>query len=71
MSYLSRKLCFTSVRQYLNVVRILHVEAGMPNPLEGNWYVSSILKGVRRVKAICQNKKCQLLWMFYAKFSPS
>ncbi|MEW8547236.1 MAG: hypothetical protein AB2693_27310 [Candidatus Thiodiazotropha sp.] len=50
IAYLSRKLCFTSVRQYLNIVRILHVEAGLPNPLENNWYVSSILKGVRRVK---------------------
>ena len=38
------------MRQYLNIVRILHVDAGFSNPLESNWYVSSILKGVRRVK---------------------
>ena len=57
IAYLSRKLCFTSVRQYLNVVRILHVEAGKPNPLEGNWYVSSILKGVRRVKGDVSTQK--------------
>ena len=57
IAYLSRKLCFTSIRQYLNVVRILHVEAGLPNPLENNWYVSSILKGVRRVKGDASQQK--------------
>lgn len=28
----------------------MHLEAGLQNPLEKNWYVASILKGVRRVK---------------------
>ena len=50
IAYLSRRLCFSSVRQYLNVVRLLHLEAGLTNPLENNWYVQSILKGVKRVK---------------------
>ena len=48
--YLSRKLSFSSVRQYLNIVRLLHLEVGLKNPLDDNWYASSILKGVRRVK---------------------
>ena len=50
IAYLSRKLTFSSVRQYLNIVRLLHLENGHTNPLSNNWYVSSILKGVRRVK---------------------
>ena len=50
VAFLSRRLCFTSVRQYLNIIRLMHLEAGLQNPLEKNWYVSSILKGVRRVK---------------------
>ena len=50
IAYLSRRLCFSSIRQYLNIVRLMHLEAGLPNPLEKNWYVASILKGVRRVK---------------------
>lgn len=50
IAFLSRRLCFSSVRQYLNAVRLVHLEAGMQNPLEKNWYVSSILKGVRRLK---------------------
>ena len=28
----------------------MQLEAGLQNPLEKNWYVASILKGVRRVK---------------------
>ena len=50
IAFLSRRLCFSSVKQYLNAVRLVHLEAGFPNPLEKNWYVSSILKGVRRLK---------------------
>ena len=47
IAFLSRRLCFSSVKQYLNAVRLVHLEAGFQNPLEKNWYVSSILKGVR------------------------
>ncbi|MEW8545902.1 MAG: hypothetical protein AB2693_20460, partial [Candidatus Thiodiazotropha sp.] len=50
VAYLSRRLCFSSVRQYLNIVRLMHLEAGLHNPLDKNWYVASILKGVKRVK---------------------
>ena len=48
--YIAFLSSISSVKQYLNVVRLLHLEAGFPNPLEKNWYVTSILKGVRRVK---------------------
>ena len=40
----------SSVKQYLNAVRLVHLKAGFENPLEKNWYVSSILKGVQRLK---------------------
>ena len=50
IAFLSRRLCFSSVKQYLNAVRLVHLEAGLQNPLEKNWYVSSILKGVCRLK---------------------
>ena len=50
IAYLSRRLTFSSVRQYLNAVRLMHLNAGHSNPLENNWYVASILKGVKRVK---------------------
>ena len=47
---LSRRLAFSSICQYLNVIHLLHLEAGLSNPLDNNWYVSSILKGVKRVR---------------------
>lgn len=50
IAILSRRLSFSSIRQYLNIVRLIHLDSGFKNPLEQNWYVSSILKGVRRVK---------------------
>ena len=50
IAFLSRKLAFSSIRQYLNIIRLLHFDAGLPNPLDNNWYVSSILKGVKLVK---------------------
>ena len=57
IAFLSRRLCYNSVRQYLNIVRIMHLEAGFQNPLEKNWYVDSILKGVRRLKGDASVRK--------------
>ena len=56
IAFLSRRLTFSSVRQYLNAVRLMHLEAGHSNPLDNNWYVTSILKGVKRTKgaSVCQ-----------------
>ena len=39
IAFLSRRLTFSSVRQYLNAVRLLHLDAGLANPIENNWYV--------------------------------
>ena len=47
-AYLSSRLCYTSVKQYLNIVRLLHIESGVANPL-GTWYLDSLLRGCRRV----------------------
>ena len=57
IAFLSRRLAFSSVKQYLNVVCLLHLEAGFPNPFEKNWYVTSILKGVRHVKEDTSTQK--------------
>ena len=48
IAYLSSRLCYTSVKQYLNIVRLLHIESGVANPL-GTWYLDSLLRGCRRV----------------------
>jgi hypothetical protein len=48
IAYLAGRLAFRSIRNYLSVVRILHLEAGHPNPIH-SYYASSIIKGAKRV----------------------
>jgi hypothetical protein len=36
--------------QYLNIIRIIHLEAGLPNPLERNYALHAVLKGIQRAK---------------------
>ena len=48
-AYLARSLKTTSIRQYMSVIRLIHIEAGLPNPMEGNWYIQSTLKGIDRL----------------------
>ena len=45
VAFISSKLSFSSVSQYLNTVRLLHLDGGYANPLLDKWYISSILKG--------------------------
>ena len=61
IAFLSRRLCFNSVRQYLNIVRLVHLEANFNSPLEKNWYVTSVLKGVRRVKGDSSVQKLPIM----------
>ena len=46
--FLAKTLKFNSVKQYLNIVRILHIEWSLPNPLQENFQFSSLMKGIRR-----------------------
>ena len=56
-AYLARRLRPASVRQYLNIVRVMHLEAGLSNPLKDSWFISSTLKGIDRVKGTAVNRK--------------
>ena len=46
--FLARSLKYSSVTQYLNIVKLLHLEAGFPNPLADNWFVQTIVMGIKR-----------------------
>ena len=46
--YLSRSLCYNSVTQYLNIIRVLHLEQGLPNPLLGDFKLKQVLLGLKR-----------------------
>ena len=45
---LARTLKFSSVKQYLNIIRLLHLSSGLPNPLEGNFNIHYVLRGIQR-----------------------
>ena len=45
---LARTLKYTSIKQYMNIVRILHLEWGLPYPLANNYQLSCVLRGIRR-----------------------
>ena len=45
-----KKLSTASLPKYLNIVRLLHIESGLANLLAHNWYLESILRGIRREK---------------------
>ena len=44
------RLCFSSIQQYLNIIRLLQLESGYDNPLADNWMLKSVLQGIKRVK---------------------
>lgn len=56
IAYLACRLCYNSVKQYLNIVHLLHLESGLPNPLD-SWYLTSLLRGCRRVKGDSKTPK--------------
>ena len=41
-AYLAQRLKSSSVRQYLNIVRIIHLGAGLVSPLKDSWYIISL-----------------------------
>ena len=47
-AFLTSRLCFSSIKQYLNIIRILCEEAGLPNVLENNHVLKSVLTGIKR-----------------------
>ena len=49
-AYLARTCRYNTIRQYLNIIRILHLEAGLSNPLRENWFLQSVLLGIKRIK---------------------
>ena len=57
VAYLARSISARSISQYLNVIRIIHLELGYPNPLINNHMLETVLRGVSRVKGLPQNKK--------------
>ena len=60
IAFLCRSKTYSSILQYMSVIRLLHLEAGLPHPYAGNYHVSALLKGVKRVKGNEPNYKMTL-----------
>ena len=56
-AYLAGQLAYSSIGKYLNIIRILHLEYGMDNPLKDNWALSTMLKGIKRIKGAAVVRK--------------
>ena len=48
VAYLANKLKYRSIRQYLNIIRLLHAEWNLPNPCVNNFPLDSTLRGIKR-----------------------
>ena len=66
VAFLAKRLKFSSVRQYLNVVGLLHKECGLPNPLLNNYRLLMTLRGVRRVlgDTVCRKEPITPVLLF-------
>ena len=49
-AFFARSLKASSVRQYIGIIDTLHKEFCLSNPLVDNYFVSSLLKGIKHVK---------------------
>ena len=47
----------STIPQYINIIAIMHKDAGLPNPIQGNWQIRSLLKGVQRLKGELPDQK--------------
>ena len=56
-AHLAKRLSANSIPKYLNIIRILHLEVALPDPLKNNWHLHTILKGIARVKGTMPNRK--------------
>ena len=56
-AFLARTHKFNSIKQYMNIIRLMHLEWDLPNPLENNFHIQHVLRGVRRNIGDCVTQK--------------
>ena len=57
IAFLSQKLAFNSIKQYINVVRIMHLETGHGNPFHNSWHIDTLLKDANQVLGSSRKQK--------------
>ncbi|XP_076108317.1 integrase/recombinase xerD homolog [Mytilus galloprovincialis] len=56
IAFLSQKLCFNSISNYISIIKLLHLEAGQPPPIDSH-YIHTILQGAKRVLGTMVKRK--------------
>jgi hypothetical protein len=57
IAFLARSLAPSSISSYLNIIRILHLDAGLPNPMQNDWEIQMIRRGISRQKGVPVKQK--------------
>ena len=57
MAFLARSLSSSSIPGYMNIVRLMHLDAGFANPLDGNWELKMVYKGISRLLGVPPKQK--------------
>ena len=60
-AFLARSKWYTSVIEYLDIIRIIHQEFGYNNPIKDNWQLSSLLRGIKHGKGVTVSPKAPLM----------
>lgn len=60
IAFLARSKAYTTIQQYLSTLGVLHLELGLPHPVQDKYPITSLMKAVRRVKASPANYKLPL-----------
>ncbi|CAC5416630.1 unnamed protein product [Mytilus coruscus] len=56
IAFLSQKLCFNSISNYISIIKLLHLEAGQPPPIDSH-YIHTVLQGAKRVLSTMVQRK--------------
>ena len=56
VAYLAISLSYASIKNYINIVRILHLNDGYDNPIQDNFGIKCVLNGVKRTKGSVSQK---------------
>ncbi|XP_076116596.1 uncharacterized protein LOC143084063 [Mytilus galloprovincialis] len=56
IAFLSQKLCFNSISNYISIIKLLHLEAGQPPPIDSH-YIHTVLQGAKRVLGTMVKRK--------------
>ena len=70
VAFLARSLSPSSIASYLNIIRILHLDAGLANPLENNWELQMVRRGVARLRGVPVKQKLPITLALLRDFFP-